>query len=242
MIRRHNTSALVMHWVNALFWILLLGSGFALLANPAVQPVGAWWVGLWQNLMGEAGLLFFHMILGAVWAVVYLLYCLFFTKRDVIPFLREITDISLVKDMDWCLRKGLWLILGAKGMRKMGLDPHLPPQGFYNAGQKLVAVVAVLASLLLVITGIILCYSRFTMGLESIVQWSLLIHLCCAGLMAILLPVHIYMAALAPGEGPALRSMITGHVPEEFVKHHNPLWYAKLAAKEGGVPKDSSGS
>ncbi len=38
--------------------------------------------------------------------------------------------------------------------------------------------------------------------------------------MAIFLPVHIYMAALAPGEGPALRSMFTGYVPESHVQHH----------------------
>ena len=36
------------------------------------------------------------------------------------------------------------------------------------------------------------------------------------------------MAALAPGEGPALRSMFTGFVPEDFVRRHNPLWFKKL--------------
>lgn len=46
--------------------------------------------------------------------------------------------------------------------------------------------------------------------------------------MAIFLPVHIYMAALAPGEGPALRSMFTSYVPESHVQHHNPLWFEAL--------------
>lgn len=43
-------------------------------------------------------------------------------------------------------------------MRRLGLDPELPPQGFYNAGQKLVAVIAVLCSLGLALTGLILVF------------------------------------------------------------------------------------
>ena len=50
--------------------------------------------------------------------------------------------------------------------------------------------------------------------------------------MAIFLPVHIYMAALAPSEGPALRSMFTGYVPESHVQHHNPLWFEALKKKQ----------
>ena len=40
------------------------------------------------------------------------------------------------------------------------------------------------------------------------------------------------MAALAPGEFPALRSMFTGFVPKAFAKMHNPLWYKKLGFKD----------
>ena len=50
--------------------------------------------------------------------------------------------------------------------------------------------------------------------------------------MAVFLPVHIYMAAFAPGEAPALRSMFTGYVPLEHIRHHNPLWFRKLAESE----------
>lgn len=41
-------------------------------------------------------------------------------------------------------------------MRSMGLDPALPPQGFYNAGQKLAAVAAVLCSVGLALSGLFL--------------------------------------------------------------------------------------
>lgn len=228
MIRRHSKTAIFLHWFNAACWIGLLATGFALLAPGPMQPVGRWWAELWTGALGAWGLLQLHVVLGLAWAGVYLLASLLTVNSEVVPFLREITRISLASDLRWCLGKGLNLVLGAKAMRSMGLDPALPPQGFYNAGQKLVAVAAVACSLLLVATGVLQMFSRGLTGLEGLVQWALLIHLCCAGLMAVLLPVHIYMAALAPGEGPALRSMFTGFVPEDFARHHNPLWHDQL--------------
>ena len=47
MIRRHSATAIFMHWYNAACWLLLLFTGFALLANPLMQPVGDWWSSLW---------------------------------------------------------------------------------------------------------------------------------------------------------------------------------------------------
>ena len=234
-ISRHNRSAICMHWFNALCWFFLLGSGFALLAGEESQPIGVWWSALWSGVFGPAGLLIANIAVGAIWAGIYAIYSLAFLRRDVWPFLREIFALSPRADLLWCLRKALWLILGPAGMRKIGMEPGLPPQGFYNAGQKLVAIAAVICGAGLVPTGILLAVSVHTTGLEQAVQWALLAHLCCAGLMVILLPVHIYMAAFAPGERPALLSMFTGFVPAEFARHHNPLWYASCA--EEGSPE-----
>ena len=220
MIRRHSRSAIFMHWFNAVCWLFLLFSGFALLVGE-MQPVGQWWINLWQGLFGDRGLLVAHLVVGSVWVVVYALYVLIFCRKEVIPFLREVTAFHVKSDIEWCMKKGLWLVLGPKRTMKLGIDPALPPQGFYNAGQRMVAVMAVLASLGLAVTGIVM-----------VLQWCIFLHFCCAGIMAILLPVHIYMAALAPGEGPALRSMFTGFVPEHHIEHHNPLWYEELK-KEG---------
>lgn len=127
----------------------------------------------------------------------------------------------------------MWLVLGERLMRRLGLDPELPPQGFYNAGQKLVAIIAVLCSLGLALTGLILVFASGRPGTEGLLQICLLAHFCCAGLMAVFLPVHIYMAAFAPGEAPALRSMFTGYVPLEHIRHHNPA----VVPQAGGTGK-----
>ena len=62
MIRRHSLSAVCMHWFNAFCWIALLFTGFALLSNPAMQPVGMWWADLWTGVFGAYGLLVFHLL------------------------------------------------------------------------------------------------------------------------------------------------------------------------------------
>ena len=222
-----------MHWFNAVCWIFLLFSGFALLVGD-MQPIGQWWIDFWHGIFGGRGLLVAHLIVGSVWVIVYACYILLFSRREVLPFLREVTTFQMKSDIAWCMKKGLWLVLGPKMTMKKGIDPALPPQGVYNAGQRMVAVVAVIASVGLAVTGVVMGFFSGNVAYavsETVLQWCIFIHFCCAGIMAILLPVHIYMAALAPGEGPALRSMFTGYVPEKHAEHHNPLWYAALKKK-----------
>ena len=199
MIRRHSATAIFMHWYNAACWLLLLFTGFALLANPLMQPVGDWWSSLWTGAFGALGLLRLHVVVGMAWIVLYAAYLLVRARAEALPFLKEITDLHIGSDLVWCLRKGLWLVLGERLMRRLGLDPELPPQGFYNAGQKLVAIIAVLCSLGLALTGLILVFASGRPETEGLLQICLLAHFCCAGLMAVFLPVHIYMAAFAPG-------------------------------------------
>ena len=175
MIRRHSLSAVCMHWFNAFCWIALLFTGFALLSNPAMQPVGMWWADLWTGVFGAYGLLVFHLLIGSAWLAVYFLYLIFGLRHDVIPFLKEVFSLSPASDMIWCIRKGMRLVLGEKAMRSMGLDPTLPPQGFYNAGQKLAAVAAVLCSVGLALSGLFLAALALHLvapGSEDAAQWA----------------------------------------------------------------------
>ena len=232
MIRRHSLSAVCMHWFNAFCWIALLFTGFALLANPLMQPVGDWWSSLWTGAFGALGLLRLHVVVGLAWIVLSAAYLLVRARAEALPFLKEITDLHIGSDLVWCLRKGLWLVLGERLMRRLGLDPERPPQGFYNAGQKLVAIIAVLCSLGLALTGLILVFASGRPGTEGLLQICLLAHCCGAGLVSVGVPGRSDRAAFAPGGAPALRSMFTGYVPLEHIRHHNPLWFRKLAEPE----------
>ena len=228
MIRRHSSWAIFMHWFNAACWITLLFSGFALIDNPELQPIGMWYVDFWHALLNPQDILVLHVTLGVVWSVVYAVYTLLRLNSEVMPFLREICSFDLRSDLTWLQRKVLHLTAGEEAMRRKNMATELPPQGFYNAGQKMFAVPAVLCSLGLVATGGIMLLSRSWPGGSEVVQWAIGLHFLFAALVALGLPVHIYMATFAPGEGPAFRSMFTGYVPREFARHHNTLWYNKV--------------
>ena len=105
MIRRHTASCIAMHWLNAACWLTLLGSGFALMSNPVVQPVGLWWPHLWEAAIGAGGTLTMHVITGLLWVTAFVLYLLVY-RSAATSFMREILDISLVQDISWCMGKG----------------------------------------------------------------------------------------------------------------------------------------
>lgn len=232
LLQRHSFGAIIMHWFNALIFIALLLSGLGMLRIPEVMILGSWWSDFLDAVFGAAVLLDSHIIFGFVWIFSILFYSVLYCTKDVIPFLREVLHIRFRTDLLWCMRKGLLLTLGEQAMKKLHLNPELPPQGFYNAGQKLAAISVLVCGGVLAISGLFLYLHTITPLGETVIQWCVLAHLAAAGIMVIIIPIHIYMAALAPGEGPALRSMFTGTVPASFAKHHNPLWYADIAKKE----------
>jgi len=127
MIRRHSRSAIFMHWFNAICWIFLLFSGFALLTGD-MQPIGRWWSSRWDGFFGGSrGLLLAHLAVGSVWVAVYAVYILLRCRGEVLPFLREVTTFHMKSDLTWCLRKAFWLVLGPKLTRKMlRPDPSAP--------------------------------------------------------------------------------------------------------------------
>lgn len=200
MIRRHSATAIFMHWYNAACWLLLLFTGFALLANPLMQPVGDWWSSLWTGAFGALGCSGARRRGHGVDRPV----CRLPARPGAgggLPFLKEITDLHIGSDLVWCLRKGLWLVLGERApCARLGLDPELPPQGFYNAGQKLVAIIAVLCSLGLALTGLILVFASGRPGdggaPADLPARAFLLRRADGCFPA----VHIYMAAFAPGE------------------------------------------
>ena len=230
MIRRHSLSAVCMHWFNAFCWIALLFTGFALLSNPAMQPVGMWWADLWTGVFGAYGLLVFHLLIGSAWLAVYFLYIIFGLRHDVVPFLKEVFSLSPASDMIWCVRKGMRLVLGEKAMRSMGLDSALPPQGFYNAGQKLLFWVLLLSMLTLLVTGIVIWRQYFSawFGIEAI-RLSALLHAFAAFVLIASIIVHIYAGIWVKG---SMGAMLYGKVSRAWARKHHNGWLKEVGKGE----------
>jgi formate dehydrogenase subunit gamma len=228
MIRRHSPAAIFFHWFNACCWFFLLATGLGLVNNDKLQPLGMWWVRFMGTLFGAPeNLLLVHEVCGFIWAGVCLIYGVVLARRETIPFLRQIFTFSPRDDGRWLLKKGILMTMGDGVLRKLGLDPQLPDQGFYNVGQKLFAIPAVLGGVVIAVTGIIMACSKFFDNTGP-VQWAILLHFVAVGVVFAGLLVHVFMASIAKGEFPAFKSMFTGSVPEDFASHHNKLWYEEV--------------
>ncbi len=131
------------------------------------------------------------------------------------------------RDITWMIRK---MILMTAGPKLLGKNSELPDQGYYNMGQKAFAQASVVGGVVIVVTGILMFLSDRTLGAEhmALVSWSITLHYLAVGLVFAGLLVHIYMAAISPEEKPGFRSMFTGHVPEDYAKHHHKLWYERV--------------
>lgn len=228
-IQRHAKSAIFMHWFNAVCWILLLLTGFGMIVNQKLQPFGMGWPSLTQAIFGDGERQFMlHWIVGTIWAVAFLVYGLFWMRPVTIPFLKEIFSFSIKRDLLWLVKKGIQMTLGNRGLEKLGFDLTLPDQGYYNAGQKLFAIPAVLGGIVITATGVTMILSKTMLNHSALVRWAMLIHFVTVGIVFASLFVHVFMAALARGEWPALKSMFTGYVSSDYARHHHKDWYDKV--------------
>ncbi len=231
MIHRHDKGAIYIHWFNALCWIFLTLTGLGLISNEHINPVGAWWPDLMRGIFGSAETLInVHIYVGLFWAAVFLIYILV-RFRDSLAFLKEVFTLSPARDAVWMVKRNIQLTLGNRAMKKMGMTTEIPPQGFYNAGQKIFAQLTVIAGLILVVTGIIMFISTIILDSPTPAAWSRTIHYLMAGLALAGLLVHIYMAAISRDERPAFKSMFSGAVPEDYARHHHELWYQEVKNK-----------
>lgn len=228
LVQRHSISDRIIHWGNALLWLLLLASGIGLADHPDLAILGQGYPQFARSLVGGGtNLLAAHIGLGSLWIASFLLYAAI-NKSGTLFFLRSIFT-QQKGDVTWLTRKGLHMSLGKDVCQRLGVSLVLPPQGYYNAGQRVLAVAIVLGCVAIALSGILMSLSPFIPAAEyplpvAATGWAILIHHASVWLIVAGLFVHIYMAAIVKEERPALVSMFSGTVPEDYAKHHCPLW------------------
>ncbi|MBU4605918.1 MAG: cytochrome b/b6 domain-containing protein, partial [Proteobacteria bacterium] len=169
MIQRHTRAGIFIHWFNAACWFFLLFTGLALIQNPGLNPLGAWYPGAVRaGFGGGAYLLVAHWLVALIWLAVWVVYLFWGMSRFVAPFLNSTFSLEPNRDIQWMIKKNLQMTLGYKMMAKLvgplGYDGHLPPQEYYNAGQKLAAQGIIMGALVLIGTGFIMLFSKYFLG------------------------------------------------------------------------------
>lgn len=214
-MKKHDVAVIWLHWFNALVWALELATGGALIVTGRYHVAPAWFQDLVVTVFGtRANLLRFHIVVGVVWVLGMLPYLVFGFRRYVLGFLRNLRLDG--DDLVWLWRKARSLL---------GPTLPLPPQGAYNAGQKLFGWVVVAATLAVAASGLVMA---FHLGPQWLVAWSIPLHFVAVATVFSALFVHVYMAAFMPNERPAFFSMFSGQVDARYAYHHHAKWYREV--------------
>lgn len=230
LIKKHDYTTIWIHWLNAAVWATLLPTGAALInsAKYSFVPLGfsAWVSSIFQ---GRENLLQFHIWTGVLWAFVLLSYAIFGARR-YLPIAKEIFSLNM-DDIKW--QKAFF------DVKILGKSLEMPPQGFFNAGQKMVGMTIYLMTPTIMVSGLIMSFQLLDPWL---IQWSILAHFIAVGLICLGLPVHIFMAGVYAPEREALKSMITGYINEYFAYKHNWKFWRTVSAFRDREEKDEFGT
>jgi formate dehydrogenase subunit gamma len=221
-IKKHHVAIMLLHWFNAFVWLFELLTGLALVTSPLFRVVPEWYVSIVEGAFGSrANMLQFHIALGVAWIVVFLVYGVFGVRTYLS---QEVLKKEIALDRD----DFRWLLVRTLGILGRSREP-LPPQGIYNAGQKLFAFVIYAMIPVVMLTGVVMAFRLFS---PTIVGWAVVLHFASVGVVVSGLMVHVYMGAVFPEEKPAFFSMITGNVHELFAYSHHFKWWREMKLEE----------
>jgi formate dehydrogenase subunit gamma len=222
LIKKHHVAIVLVHWFNAITWLLELATGAGLIVSPNYRFTPLWYLQMMEGIFGSrANMLRFHIAVGLTWIIVFLVYAIFGFRHYVhVEVLQH--EIGLDRDDVHWLKARLLRLLGRSK------DP-LPPQGVYNAGQKLFALLVYSAIPVIMITGLIMFFHLFG---TAVVAWAMILHFAAVGMVLSGLMIHVYMGAVFPEEKPAFYSMITGAVNELYAYHHHFKWWREVRVQE----------
>jgi formate dehydrogenase subunit gamma len=151
-----------------------------------------------------------------------------------------VKNLHLLSAVVWALAIALVLVLGDR--RRLAADwgeletidaddrrwllGRRAPQGRFNAGQKVNALLTAAFAILFVVSGFFLWLGerdhRFLLDGTGTVHETLM--LVSVGLLA----GHLYLAVIHPTTRHALRGMTLGDVREDWAREHHPKWVADV--------------
>ena len=204
-LARFTATERVLHWIVAITFFLMLGTGAALYFPALAQ------------LMSRPVAKDIHLLSAIAMGVSMLLVPLLGNRRAVLGSVREVQYLDR-DDVAW---------LKAGPVRQLARRSPVP-QGRFNAGQKLNTAMLSGGMFIMYVTGFLLWYG------ERDTSWRFLgsvpMHDIFTVFLTLLVTGHIYLAAIHPMTRAALRGMTFGDVDREFAEHHHAKWVAEVDA------------
>ena len=200
---RYNYGERVCHWVNAATYV------FCLLTGLAFYTPYLYWLSFVGG--GPASARFLHPWVGLF----------FFAAVVWMHSLWRQQMLAAPEDRAW--------EAGIKNYIE-NRDELVPPQGRFNAGQKMFYWVMYYGAILLVITGVIMWFPELIAGRAHwLLTFIIPIHVATALITIGAFIIHVYMGVLLVRGG--MKGILFGSVSEEWAAHHHRLWYNKIKGK-----------
>jgi formate dehydrogenase subunit gamma len=233
----------LLHWTNTISYLVLALTGLGMFFHPLRSAMSVVLAHL-PPLFGQPlRLEQVHILAAIVFVVGPLLWLVVGNRRALWADAREITHFD-ADDRTWLAR-----------VIRFARSP-LPPQGRFNAGQKLNALVLILFWSGFLMTGFLLMpWPPFPFGAAAqqlslhraipsggdwhygLIQLSrsarqvvIFLHEMFALISITLVAVHIYMATLNPSTRHSLRGMLGGWVRRDWAAAHHAKWVAATDA------------
>lgn len=214
-IKRHSTIELIEHWSVAISGIVLLFTGLGCLPlykrYYITEIPGFGWTGDFYFVT------LVHYIAAVVFVAGVFFHIFYHGIRGDLALLPRKGDIS----------KGVKVLLAMIGIGKEPpLDKYLPEQRIAYVGIGLLILILVFSGIIKVLKNLewIVLSPQF----EAV---NTIIHTLGGFLFVLAFIVHVATVTLFKVNWPLLKSMFTGKVDEEYVKHRHSVWYEKLIKK-----------
>ena len=191
-VERFTLTERLMHWIHAVAFFALLATGLILYLPALSNAVGR------RELIQSV-----HFYTGIGWATALLLIAVLGNHRALMRTAREI-DIFDSDD--------------ARFLRGR-LDS---PQGRFNAGQKINAIVTAAFAALFFASGLLLWFGERNTTLR--LAGTIYLHDALMFTSVVIVAGHLYLALINPATRPALRGMVLGTVREDWAASHHAKW------------------
>jgi formate dehydrogenase subunit gamma len=204
-IERHDEVMFLQHWSNAIGFIILIVTGFLLgfLFIPrTLQSVEH--IGFAMN-MHFVGILYFFFGAG------------YYVTKGL--FTGEIKHM-LPKKGDLRDMIGHYKAMLLKG--------KAPKEEKFLSAERVVFPFWIIGVAGITLTGILKTVAHIWSLPSVLMGVSTFFHGVFAIYLTLMLIAHVFAGAIIPPSWPLIRSMITGKVTEDYVKHHHEKWYEEI--------------
>lgn len=191
-IARFGATERLLHWVHAIAFFVLLGSGLVLYLPALADAFG-------NRPVAKT----VHLITAVAWLAALVAIVLLGNRRALSRDRREIERLD-ADDLAWLRGRGA-------------------PQGRFNAGQKVHAIVQAALAVLFTVSGALLWLGERNTDFR--LSGTIVLHDAAMFVAVVLVLGHLFLALVWPTTRPALRGMVRGDVDAAWAAEHHGKWF-----------------